>query len=91
MRRRDFVALLGGVAAWPLPVLAQQRGQTRRVGILLPATADDAVWQDRLGAFLQGLGLLGWTIGQPAHRHPLGHDQCRRNSQTRGRIGCACA
>src|SRR6516162_6494384 len=62
MRRREFVALLGGAVAWPLGVRAQQHEQTRRVGILLPATADDAVWQDRLGAFLQGLGLLGWTI-----------------------------
>ena len=36
----------------------------RRVGILLPASADDAVWQDRAGAFLQALGLSGWTIGR---------------------------
>jgi len=67
MRRREFVALLGGAVAWPLGVRAQQHEQTRRVGILLPATADDAVWQDRLGAFLQGLGPLGWTIGRNLH------------------------
>jgi putative ABC transport system substrate-binding protein len=36
----------------------------RRVGILLPATADDAIWQERVGGFLQALGLLGWTIGR---------------------------
>ena len=35
----------------------------RRIGVLLPATADDAVFQARVGAFLQGLALLGWTIG----------------------------
>ena len=68
MRRREFITLLAGsVAAWPRIVRAQQREQTRRVGILLPATADDAVWQDRLGAFLQGLGPLGWTIGRNLH------------------------
>jgi ABC-type uncharacterized transport system substrate-binding protein len=36
----------------------------RRVGILLPAAADDAVFQARVGAFLQGLGQLGWSIGR---------------------------
>jgi len=65
MRRRDFMSVVGGAAAaWPLAARAQQREQVRRVGILLPATADDAVWQDRVGAFLQALGLLGWTIGR---------------------------
>ena len=64
MRRREFITLLGSVAAWPFVVRAQQSERMRRVGILLPAIADDAVWQDRLGAFLQGLGLLGWTIGR---------------------------
>jgi putative tryptophan/tyrosine transport system substrate-binding protein len=65
MRRRDFIKVIGGAAAtWPVAARAQQGERVRRVGILLPATADDAVWQDRLGAFLQGLGLLGWTIGR---------------------------
>ena len=36
----------------------------RRVGILLPAAADDPAWQARVGAFLQGLGQLGWSIGR---------------------------
>ena len=35
----------------------------RRIGVLLPATADDAEFQARLAAFVQGLALLGWTIG----------------------------
>jgi putative ABC transport system substrate-binding protein len=64
MKRRDFITLLGGTAAWPLAARAQQRAQVRRVGILLPATSDDAVWQDRVGAFLQALALLGWKICQ---------------------------
>ena len=36
----------------------------RRVGVLLPETADDAVFQIRIGAFLQELALLGWSIGR---------------------------
>jgi putative ABC transport system substrate-binding protein len=65
MRRREFITLLGGAtAAWPLAARAQQAERVRRIGVLLPATADDAEWQDRVGAFLQALGLLGWTIGR---------------------------
>jgi hypothetical protein len=41
MRRRDFIAGLGSAASWPLAAHAQQREQMRRVGMLLPATADD--------------------------------------------------
>jgi putative ABC transport system substrate-binding protein len=67
MQRREFITLFGGAAAfslsWPLAAAAQQREQMKRIGILLPATADDAEFQARVGAFLQGLALLGWTIG----------------------------
>ena len=56
IRRREFVTLLGGVAAaWPLAVSAQQGDRVRRIGILLPVAADDAEFQIRVGAFLQGL------------------------------------
>ena len=65
MRRREFITLLGGAAAaWPNAARAQQREQMKRIGILLPATADDAVFQARVGAFLQELALLGWSIGR---------------------------
>src|SRR5215204_2630080 len=65
MRRREFLGVLGGAAAvWPLPARGQQSERMRRVGVLLPATADDAEFQARVGAFLQALALLGWTIGR---------------------------
>jgi putative ABC transport system substrate-binding protein len=67
MRRRDFIALLSGVAAvgaWPRAGRAQQGERMRRIGMLLPAAADDAEFQARLGAFLQALALLGWTVGR---------------------------
>jgi putative tryptophan/tyrosine transport system substrate-binding protein len=65
MQRREFITLLGGVAAmWPLAARAQQADRMRRVGILLPAAADDAAYQARVGAFLQALALLGWSIGR---------------------------
>jgi putative ABC transport system substrate-binding protein len=68
MQRRAFISLLGGAAvasvARPLVAHAQQPERMRRVGILLPAAADDADSQARVGAFLQALGQLGWTIGR---------------------------
>jgi putative tryptophan/tyrosine transport system substrate-binding protein len=64
MNRREVIAGLGSAAAWPVVVQAQQREQMRRIGVLVPAAADDVVFQARVGAFLQGLALLGWTIGR---------------------------
>jgi putative ABC transport system substrate-binding protein len=64
MKRREFIAGLGAATAWPLAARAQQPERMRRIGILLPATADDAEFQARFGAFLQALALLGWTIGR---------------------------
>ena len=63
-RRREFITLIGGAAAaWPLAALAQQRERMRRIGVLLPATADDAEYQAWVGAFLQELAKSGWSIG----------------------------
>ena len=49
---------------WPLVARAQQAERVRRIGLLLAATADDADFQAWVGAFLQALALLGWTIGR---------------------------
>ena len=58
------MALMGGAAAWPLFARAQQPDRVRRIGVLLPAAADDAEFQAWVGAFLQGLAVLGWNIGR---------------------------
>ncbi|MGC1950613.1 MAG: ABC transporter substrate-binding protein, partial [Pseudolabrys sp.] len=65
MQRRQFITLLGGTAAtWPIAARAQPREQMKRIGILLPGSADNPVFQARLVAFYQELALLGWSIGR---------------------------
>ena len=64
MRRSEFIALLGGAAAWPLAARAQQLGGMRRIGVLMASAADDSENQARMAAFLQGLAQLGWTDGR---------------------------
>ena len=65
MRRRDFIAILSGAAAaWPLAARAQQGARVRRIGVFMPGVADDPEGQARIGAFLQGLGELGWIVGR---------------------------
>ncbi len=64
MKRRAFITLLGGVAAWPLAARAQQGERPRRIGVLMYWTADDAEGQARLSAFAQALNQLGWSDGR---------------------------
>ena len=59
MRRRDFVTLLGSVAAWPLAASAQQKPV---IGFLNSGSAD--VYSDRIAAFHQGLRQLGYVDGE---------------------------
>jgi putative tryptophan/tyrosine transport system substrate-binding protein len=64
MRRREFITLLGSAAAaWPLGARGQQGERMRRIGVLLPATADDRQFQAWVGAFVRELQRLGWTDG----------------------------
>ena len=64
MKRREFITLLGGAAAWPLAVRAQQPERMRRIGVLSSLAADDAEAQARLAAFVRGLRELGLTEGR---------------------------
>jgi putative tryptophan/tyrosine transport system substrate-binding protein len=64
MKRRDFITLLGGSAAWPLAARAQQPDGVRRIGVFMSTAADDPESLARVGAFLQGLQELGWTDGR---------------------------
>ena len=64
LKRRAFISLLGGAAAWPLAARAQQRERVRRVGVLMHLAADDPEGQSRVAAFLQGLQEAGWAVGR---------------------------
>ena len=87
----EFIMLLGGAAvAWPLTARAQQGERMRRIGILLPVAPDDAEFQTRVGAFLQGLQQLGWAIGRNVRIDTRwAGASAHRNSQTCGGIGRA--
>src|SRR5262245_2631859 len=63
MERREFLGLVGGMAAsLPFGLPAEER--VRRVGVLSNPGPDDAEMQSRVAAFVQGLQQLGWTIGR---------------------------
>jgi putative tryptophan/tyrosine transport system substrate-binding protein len=64
MKRRGFIALLGGAAAWPLAARAQQADRLRRVGVLMAHQKGDPEFRDYLGAFREGLLKLGWIEGR---------------------------
>ena len=64
MKRRELITLLGGAVALSLAARAQESERMRRIGVLLPGTADDAEYQARMAAFLQELQQLGWSDGR---------------------------
>ena len=64
MRRRDFITVLGGAAAWPLTARAQQGDRTRRIGVLMNLAPDDPDGPPSITAFAQGLQEAGWAIGR---------------------------
>ena len=64
MTRREFIALLGGAAAWPLAARAQQGERVRRIGVLMAFAEDDPQAKARLAAFRQGLEKRGWSEGR---------------------------
>jgi ABC-type uncharacterized transport system substrate-binding protein len=64
MKRREFITLLGGAAAWPLAARAQQADRMRRVGALMGFAESDREGQIFIAAFREGLHNLGWTEGR---------------------------
>jgi putative tryptophan/tyrosine transport system substrate-binding protein len=64
VKRRDFITLLGGAAAWPLAARAQQGERMRRIGVLMVLAENDPQSQGRIAALQQGLERLGWTVGR---------------------------
>jgi putative ABC transport system substrate-binding protein len=64
LRRREFITLLGGAAAWPLAATAQQGDRVRRIGVLMGGDENDPEQKRRLSAFRQALADLGWTDGR---------------------------
>ena len=62
-RRREFITLLGGAAAWPLAAGAQQGERVRRIGVLMANDENDPEEKRRYSAFTQPLADLGWTVG----------------------------
>ena len=63
MRRREFVTLLGGAAAWPVAARAQQPDRMRVIGVLMAYAESDSTAQSWLAAFRAVLAKLGWTEG----------------------------
>jgi putative ABC transport system substrate-binding protein len=65
VNRRAFITLIGAAsAAQPLRARAQQSARMRRIGVLLPAAADDSDFQTWVGSFQQSLAQSGWIIGR---------------------------
>src|SRR6266700_5592689 len=83
MKRREFIALFGGAAAWPLAAAAQQDEQTRRIGVLIAGLREnDAEGQLRMAAFRRGLQNIGWIEGRNVHieeRWAGGHNERLRS------------
>jgi putative ABC transport system substrate-binding protein len=64
LRRREFIAGLGGTVAWPLAARAQQGDRVRRIGMLMPVDENDPPAKTFVSAFTQALAGLGWTDGR---------------------------
>jgi putative ABC transport system substrate-binding protein len=65
MKRREFMTLVGGAAAWPLAARAQQQSERmRRIGVLMGFDENDPEAKGWLSGFVRGLAELGWTGGR---------------------------
>jgi putative tryptophan/tyrosine transport system substrate-binding protein len=64
VKRREFITLLGGTAAWPLAARAQQPDGMQRIGVLMAFEKNDPEGKAQLSAFTQAFQELGWTDGR---------------------------
>ena len=78
MRRRAFIAALGGAAAWPVVARAQQTEPLRRIGALYPGIETSEIQSTNVAALMQILRDLGWVEGRNLHieaRYSAGNQQ----------------
>jgi putative ABC transport system substrate-binding protein len=64
MKRREFITVLGGAAAWPVAARGQQGDRVRRIGVLMPFDENDPEQKRRYSAFTEALAGFGWTDGR---------------------------
>jgi putative tryptophan/tyrosine transport system substrate-binding protein len=84
VRRRAFITLIGGAAAWPLVAGAQQPGGMRRIGVLMGYAESDAAAQAQVAALRQELRKLGWEEGRNIHIQSI----IRRTAEGDDEQGC---
>jgi putative tryptophan/tyrosine transport system substrate-binding protein len=89
MRRREFIALIGAAAAWPIAARAQQSGKIPKIGFLFPGT--ETVGPLRIAAFVEGLQAVGYRVpdqvelvarvtgGDPSRVAPMASELVERN------------
>jgi putative ABC transport system substrate-binding protein len=89
MKRREFITLLGGAAAWPLAARGQQGGRMRRIGVLLVGREDNPLTKLRLSAFTRALAGLGWTESRNVQTdlHSAGGDTNRLRALAQDLVG----
>ena len=80
LRRREFIAGLGGAAAWPVVANAQQGDRVRRIGVLIALDENDPVVKTYVSAFTQALADLGWTDGRNV-RMDLPYMDCKKPNE----------
>jgi putative ABC transport system substrate-binding protein len=91
MRRREFIAFVGGAGAWPLAARAQQGERIRRVGVLTGLAESDTDAKAWLAAFEEGLQKLGWSQGRNLRIEYrwAGNDEVRMRSYAAELVGAA--
>ena len=92
MKRREFIGLVGGAAAWPLAARAQTGASMRRIGVLMGLAQSDLGGQVEVTALKEGLQALGWTEGRTVHIEISwpGGDPQRIRASAKELVGLGC-